>query len=172
MWSRQIGEAAGVSIPLYPNEHFYMITENYKNLPELLPTFRDPDTYLYIREYHKKIMIGIFEPNAKNAFKKTGIVPNNFSFGEFKVNKDYSNMLHKLASKRIIDLKRLKIEKYFSGPESFTPDSNFLLGETEGIKIFMYVAALIALVLVLQVELERQLLNGCSMDILNMTYLA
>ena len=136
MWSRQIGEAAGVSIPLYPNEHFYMITENYKNLPELLPTFRDPDTYLYIREYHKKIMIGIFEPNAKNAFKKTGIVPNNFSFGEFKVNKDYSNMLHKLASKRIIDLKRLKIEKYFSGPESFTPDSNFLLGETEGIKNF------------------------------------
>ena len=70
MWSRQIGEAAGVSIPLYPNEHFYMITENYKNLPKNLPTFRDPDTYLYIREYHKKIMIGIFEPNAKNAFKK------------------------------------------------------------------------------------------------------
>tara|TARA_B100000963_G_scaffold145799_1_gene127016 strand:- start:166 stop:2595 length:2430 start_codon:yes stop_codon:yes gene_type:complete len=136
MWSRQIGEAAGVSIPLYPNEHFYMITENYKNLPELLPTFRDPDTYLYIREYHKKIMIGIFEPNAKNAFKKTGKVPNNFSFGEFKVNKNYSKMLHKLASKRIIDINNLKIEKYFSGPESFTPDSNFLLGETAEIKNF------------------------------------
>ena len=75
MWSRQLGEAAGVSIPLYPNKHFYMITEEFKNLPNKLPTFRDPDTYLYIREYHKKIMIGIFEPNAKNAFKKTGIVP-------------------------------------------------------------------------------------------------
>ncbi len=136
MWSRQIGEAAGVSIPLYPNEHFYMITEDYKNLPDVLPTFRDPDTYLYMREYHKKIMIGIFEPNAKNAFKKTGKVPNNFSFGEFKVNKDYSNMLHKLASKRIVDIEKLKIEKYFSGPESFTPDSNFLLGETAEIKNF------------------------------------
>ena len=136
MWSRQIGEAAGVSVPLYPNEHFYMITENYENLPHLLPTFRDPDTYLYIREYHKKIMIGIFEPNAKNAFKKTGRVPNNFSFGEFKVNKEYSKMLHKLASKRIIDIKNLQIEKYFSGPESFTPDSNFLLGETAEIKNF------------------------------------
>ncbi len=136
MWSRQIGEAAGVSVPLYPNEHFYMITENYKNLPNLLPTFRDPDTYLYIREYHKKIMIGIFEPNAKNAFKKTGKVPNNFSFGEFKVSEDYTKMLHKLASKRIIDIKNLKIEKYFSGPESFTPDSNFLLGETSEIKNF------------------------------------
>ena len=65
MWSRQIGEAAGVSIPLYPNEHFYMITENYKNLPEILPTFRDPDTYLYAREYHGKMMLGIFGQNQK-----------------------------------------------------------------------------------------------------------
>ena len=87
MWSRQIAEAAGVSIPLYPNEHFYMITEDYKSLPKDLPTFRDPDTFLYAREYHGKMMLGIFEPNAKNAFKKTGKVPNNFSFGEFKVDK-------------------------------------------------------------------------------------
>ncbi len=136
MWSRQIGEAAGASIPLYPNEHFYMITEDYKNLPKDLPTFRDPDTYLYAREYHGKMMLGIFEPNAKNAFKKTGKVPNNFSFGEFKVNKDYIKMLHQLAAKRIPAIKNLTIEKYFSGPESFTPDSNFLLGETEEIKNF------------------------------------
>ena len=136
MWSRQIGEAAGVSIPLYPNEHFYMITEDCKNLPKILPTFRDPDTYLYAREYHGKIMLGIFEPKAKNAFKKTGKVPNNFSFGEFKVDKKYTKMLHQLAAKRMPIVKNLKIEKYFSGPESFTADSNFLLGETEEIKNF------------------------------------
>ena len=136
IWSRQIGEAAGVSIPLYPNEHFYMITENNKYIPKNLPTFRDPDTYLYAREYHGKIMLGIFEPNAKNAFKKTGKVPNNFSFGEFKVDKKYTEMLHKLAARRMPSIKDLKIEKYFSGPESFTPDSNFLLGETEEIKNF------------------------------------
>ncbi len=136
IWSRQIGEAAGVSIPLYPNEHFYMITEDYDDLPKFLPTFRDPDTYLYAREYHGKIMLGIFEPNAKNAFKKTGKVPNNFSFGEFKVDRKYIKMLHKLAAKRMPAIKDLKIEKYFSGPESFTPDSNFLLGETEEIKNF------------------------------------
>ncbi len=136
MWSRQIGEAAGISIPLYPNEHFYMITEDYKKLPENLPTFRDPDTYLYMREYNKKLMIGIFEPDAKNAFKKTSKVPKNFSFGEFKVDKNYVNMLHKLASKRIPKINELKIEKYFSGPESFTPDTNYLLGETAEIKNF------------------------------------
>ena len=136
MWSRQIGEAAGVSIPLYPNEHFYMITEDYIKLPKNLPTFRDPDTYLYMREYKKKLMIGIFEPKAKNAFKKTGKVPENFSFGDFKVDKSYVNMLHKLASKRIPRINELKIEKYFSGPESFTPDTNYLLGETAEIKNF------------------------------------
>jgi glycine cleavage system aminomethyltransferase T/glycine/D-amino acid oxidase-like deaminating enzyme len=136
MWSRQIGEAAGVSIPLYPNEHFYMITEDHEDLPKILPTFRDPETYLYIREYHKKLMIGIFEPKAKNAFSKTGKVPNNFSFGEFKVDKNYVNMLHKLAAKRIPSINKLKIEKYFSGPESFTPDTNYLLGETAEIKNF------------------------------------
>ena len=136
MWSRQIGEAAGISIPLYPNEHFYMITEDYKKLPKNLPTFRDPDKYLYMREYNKKLMIGIFEPDAKNAFKKTGKVPENFSFGEFKVDKSYVNMLHKLAAKRIPKINELKIEKYFSGPESFTPDTNYLLGETAEIKNF------------------------------------
>ena len=56
------------------------IIEDYKKLPTNLPTFRDPDTYLYAREYHGKMMLGIFEPKAKNAFKKTGKVPNNFSF--------------------------------------------------------------------------------------------
>ena len=134
MWSRQIGEAAGVSIPLYPNEHFYMVTEKLKNLPKKLPTFRDPNNYLYIREYHKKLLIGIFEPNAKNAFKKLNKVPENFSFGKFKVNKSYVEMLHKLAAKRIPSIKNIKIEKYFSGPESFTPDTNYLLGETSEIK--------------------------------------
>ena len=60
MWSRQIGEQSGVSIPLYPNEHFYMITEDVTNLPKILPTFRDPNNYLYIREYNKKLLLGIF----------------------------------------------------------------------------------------------------------------
>ena len=104
-----------------------------------MPTFRDPENLpRYVREYHKKLMIGIFEPNAKNAFSKTGKVPNNFSFGEFNVDKNYVNMLHKLASQReYLHINKLNIEKYFSGPESFTPDTNYLLGETaENKKLF------------------------------------
>ena len=89
-----------------------MITEDYKNLPKTLPTFRDPDTYLYAREYHGKMMLGIFEPNAKNAFKKQ-VVPNNFSFGEFNVDKKYIKMLHQLAAKEYQQLKILKLKSIF-----------------------------------------------------------
>ena len=82
MWSRQIGEKMNVSIPLYPNEHFYVITEPMKDLPTNLPVLRDYNNCLYLKEDAGKMLVGIFEPNAKPAFKDTGIVPENFSFGE------------------------------------------------------------------------------------------
>ena len=49
MWSRQIGEKAGVSIPLYPAEHFYIITEPIENLSKTLPVIRDFDNRTYIK---------------------------------------------------------------------------------------------------------------------------
>ena len=107
-----------------------MITEDYKYLPKVLPTFRDPDTYLYAREYHGKIMLGIFEPNAKNAFKDRK-VPNSVFLVNFESIKNIK-MLHDLAAKDA-SLKNIKIEKYF---RSSLSDSNFLLGETEEIKNF------------------------------------
>ena len=82
MWSRQIGEDIGVSVPLYPNEHFYVITEPIKDLPKDLPVLRDYNACLYLKEDAGKMLVGIFEPNAKPAFKDSGIVPDNFSFLE------------------------------------------------------------------------------------------
>ena len=81
MWSRQIGEDIGVSIPLYPNEHFYIITEPMKDLPKNLPVLRDYNACLYLKEDAGKMLVGIFEPNAKPAFKEKGRVPEDFSFG-------------------------------------------------------------------------------------------
>ena len=83
MWSRQIGEDIGVSVPLYPNEHFYVITEPMKDLPKDLPVLRDYNACLYLKEDAGKMLVGIFEPNAKPAFKDSGRVPDDFSFGEF-----------------------------------------------------------------------------------------
>lgn len=68
MWSRQIGEDIGVSVPLYTNEHFYIITEPMKDLPKNLPVLRDYNACLYLKEDAGKMLVGIFEPNAKPAF--------------------------------------------------------------------------------------------------------
>jgi 4-methylaminobutanoate oxidase (formaldehyde-forming) len=130
MWSRQIGEDIGVSVPLYPNEHFYIITEPMKDLPKNLPVLRDYNDCLYLKEDAGKMLVGIFEPGAKNAFKEKGIVPNDFSFGEFPDDFDHFEPYLEKSFKRLPILENAGIRKFFSGPESFTPDTQYLLGET------------------------------------------
>jgi 4-methylaminobutanoate oxidase (formaldehyde-forming) len=130
MWSRQIGEDIGVSVPLYPNEHFYIITEPIHDLPKNLPVLRDYNDCLYLKEDAGKMLVGIFEPGAKNAFKEKGIVPNDFSFGEFPDDFDHFEPYLEKSFKRLPLLENTGIRKFFSGPESFTPDTQYLLGET------------------------------------------
>ena len=134
MWSRQIGEEIGVSIPLYPNEHFYIITEPIKDLPKNLPVLRDYNSCLYLKEDAGKMLVGIFEPNAKPAFKEKGLVPNDFSFGEFPDDFDHFEPYLEKSFHRLPMLKEAGVRKFFSGPESFTPDTQYLLGETAEIK--------------------------------------
>ncbi|MDC3145826.1 FAD-dependent oxidoreductase [Candidatus Pelagibacter sp.] len=136
MWSRQIGERAGVSIPLYPAEHFYIITEPIKNLPSNLPVIRDFDNRTYIKEDAGKILVGIFEGNSIPAWNKTNLVPEDFSFGEFQENFEHFEPYLNSAIKRFPVLETAGIRKFFSGPESFTPDTNTLLGEVPEIKNF------------------------------------
>ena len=136
MWSRQIGEKAGVSIPLYPAEHFYIITEPIKNLSSNLPVIRDFDNRTYIKEDAGKILVGIFEGNSIPAWNKTNVVPNDFSFGEFQENFEHFEPYLNTAIKRFPVLETAGIRKFFSGPESFTPDTNTLLGEVPEIKNF------------------------------------
>ncbi len=130
MWSRQIGENIGVSIPLYPNEHFYIITEPIDKLPKNLPVLRDYNSCLYLKEDAGKILLGIFEPNAKPAFKEKGKVPEDFSFGEFPDDFDHLEPYLEKSFHRLPLLENAGIRKFFSGPESFTPDTQYLLGET------------------------------------------
>ncbi len=136
MWSRQIGEKAGVSIPLYPAEHFYIITEPIKNLSSNLPVIRDFDNRTYIKEDAGKILVGIFEGNSIPAWNKTNVVPEDFSFGEFQENFEHFEPYLNSAIKRFPVLETAGIRKFFSGPESFTPDTNTLLGEVPEIKNF------------------------------------
>ena len=134
MWSRQIGEEINVSVPLYPNEHFYIITEPIKDLPKDLPVLRDYNACLYLKEDAGKMLVGIFEPNAKPAFKETGKVPEDFSFGEFPDDFDHFEPYLEKSFHRLPILENAGIRKFFSGPESFTPDTQYLLGETPEVK--------------------------------------
>ena len=83
MWSRQIGEELGVSIPLYPAEHFYIITEPIKDLPKDLAVLRDFDDRLYLKEDAGKLLVGIFEGKSIPAFEKQIKFPMIFHLANF-----------------------------------------------------------------------------------------
>ncbi len=134
MWSRQIGEDMGFSIPLYPAEHFYVITEAIKELPEKIPVLRDFNDSLYLKEDAGKMLIGIFEGKSIPAFNKTNRVPEDFSYGEFPENFEHFEPYLEAALKRVPLLEKAGIRKFFAGPESFTPDTNTLLGEVPEMK--------------------------------------
>ena len=134
MWSRQIGEDSGFSIPLYPAEHFYVITEGIDELPKNIPVLRDFDDSLYLKEDAGKMLIGIFEGKSIPAFNKTNRVPEDFSYGEFPENFEHFEPYLEAALKRVPILEKAGIRKFFAGPESFTPDTNTLLGEIPEIK--------------------------------------
>ncbi len=134
MWSRQIGQKIGVSIPLYPAEHFYVITEPIEKLSPTLPVIRDFDSSVYFKEDAGKLLIGIFEGKSIPAFNNTNKVPEDFSFGEFPENFEHFGPYLEKSMKRFPVLEKIGIRKFFSGPESFTPDTNSLLGEVPDVK--------------------------------------
>ena len=130
MWARELGRAAGVNVPLHAAEHFYVVTEP---LPELdnvmLPTLRDMDGCLYCRsETGGKLLVGFFEPVAK-PWGMDGI-PEGFAFGHLA--EDWQHLEPQLEAMlhRVPILEDVGIQLFFNGPESFTPDDRYLIGET------------------------------------------
>tara|TARA_Y100000590_G_scaffold161332_1_gene184989 strand:- start:976 stop:3441 length:2466 start_codon:yes stop_codon:yes gene_type:complete len=136
MWSRQIGKSININVPLYPDEHFYILTEPIDNLTKDLPVLRDYNNCLYIKEDAGKLLVGLFEPNAKPAFTKDNLVPEDFSFGTFPDDWDHFEPYMMSAIKRIPVLENAGIRQFLCGPESFTPDNNYMLGEIPEINNF------------------------------------
>ena len=134
MWSRQIAKEIDTSIPLYPDEHFYVLSEPIKDIDRSLPVLRDYNNCLYLKEDAGKLLVGVFEPNAKPAFTNNYRVPEDFSFGELPEDFDHFEPYLINAMNRIPSLEKSGIRKFFNGPESFTPDTNYLLGETPEVK--------------------------------------
>ncbi len=127
MWARELGARNGVNIPLQAAEHFYLITEPVPDLPADLPVLRCPDDTAYIREDTGKIMVGFFEPGAK-PWAVDGI-PEDFSFGRLPEDWDHLAPFIAMAARRLPLLDDIGIRLFFNGPESFTPDDRYILGE-------------------------------------------
>ncbi len=128
MWSRDIGGLAGVSLPLHAAEHFYVVTEPIPDLPRNLPVLFLADEQAYYKEDAGKLLVGCFEPNAK-PWGHQGI-PADFAFGSLPEDFDHFEPVLKLAMNRVPLLARTGIQLFFCGPESFTPDNRYFLGET------------------------------------------
>ena len=138
MWSRAVGRMAGVNIPLQPAEHYYLISEPMAGVHPMLPILRDPGRSAYIREEAGKLMVGLFEDVAA-PWARDGI-PEGFAFGEIAPDWDRMYPYMERAMQRVPRLLETGIKLLFCGPESFTPDHNYLMGEAPELRN-LFVAA-------------------------------
>ncbi|RTE65127.1 FAD-dependent oxidoreductase [Amphritea opalescens] len=138
MWAREFGRKAGVNVPLHAAEHFYVVTENMPELTRGLPTMRDMDGYCYYKEDAGKILVGMFEPNAK-PWGMNGI-PEDFFFDQLPDDFEHLEPYLEAAMHRLPILERTGLQVFFNGPESFTPDDRYHLGEAPELRNY-FVAA-------------------------------
>ena len=133
-WARGIGLMAGVAVPLHSAEHMYIVTGRIEGVHPDLPVMRDPDGYIYFKEEVGGLVMGGFEPNAK-PWGMDGI-PDDFAFALLPDDWDQFEILMENALVRVPDLADAEVKTFYNGPESFTPDSNFILGEAPELKNF------------------------------------
>lgn len=138
MWARELGRSVGVDVPLQAAEHYYLVTAAMAGMHPKLPILRDPGNCAYYREEAGKLMLGLFEPVARPWGQ--GGIPEGFCFDE--IQPDWGRMEPYLeqAMKRVPGMLDAGIQLFFCGPESFTPDHNYLLGEAPNLQHF-FVAA-------------------------------
>jgi glycine cleavage system aminomethyltransferase T len=140
MWARQLGELAGVSIPLQAAEHYYLLTEPIAEVDSSWPVLEDPASYGYYREEGGGLMLGMFEPVCA-PWHVDGI-PSDFSFGELPPDWDRMAPYLETTMARIPITAQIGIRKFFCGPESFTPDLLPIIGEAPELRNYFVAAGL------------------------------
>ena len=127
MWTRPFAAAHGVNVPLVPVEHQYLITERIEGVPTGLPTLRDPDRLTYWKEEVGGLVMGGYEPNPK--LWRDGSLPSGFHYTLLDNDFDHFTPIMELALGRVPLMQNAGIKQMINGPESFTPDGMFILGE-------------------------------------------
>ncbi|MFD1328758.1 GcvT family protein [Mycoplana ramosa] len=132
-WTREFAARFGVDVPLVPMEHQYLITEPF-GVPSDLPTLRDPDRLTYYKEEVGGLVMGGYEPNPA-PWAVNGI-PEGFHYGLLNPDLERFEQIMELALGRVPALETAGVKQLLNGPESFTPDGNFILGEAPGLRNF------------------------------------
>jgi 4-methylaminobutanoate oxidase (formaldehyde-forming) len=126
-WAKALGDEVGVTIPLHSAEHFYVVTEAVEGCPPDLPIMRDPDGWTYFKEEVGGLVVGGFEPDAK-PWRSPDDLPHPFEFQLLEEDWEHFSLLMDEALVRVPALEETGIRKFYNGPESFTPDNQFVLG--------------------------------------------
>jgi 4-methylaminobutanoate oxidase (formaldehyde-forming) len=132
-WTRAFAARFGVNVPLVSVEHQYMITETF-GVPSNLPTLRDPDRLTYYKEEVGGLVMGGYEPNPI-PWAEAGI-PKDFHYTLLDSNFDHFEQIMEQALARVPALQTAGVKQLLNGPESFTPDGNFILGEAPELRNF------------------------------------
>ena len=140
MWGREVGEMAGVSVPLQAAEHYYLITDTVDWAHPDLPIVEDPDRYGYYREEGGGILVGLFEPKA--AAWSLDKVPRDVAFATLQPDWERVGPYLDEAMGRFPSLREAGIRTMFCGPESFTPDMMPQLGEAPELRNYFVAAGL------------------------------
>lgn len=138
MWARDLGASVGSAVPLHAAEHFYIVTEPLPEIKKHLPVLRDADAYTYFKEDAGKLLVGWFEPIAK-PWGMDGI-SESFEFDTLPDDLAHIEPLLEQAIHRVPSLANAGIQLFFNGPESFTPDDRYMLGEAPEVRN-LFVAA-------------------------------
>ena len=137
MWGREIGLMGGVNVPLHAAEHAYRVTRPMDGVTPDMPTLRDPDGYIYFRrdiEDAGGLLMGGFEPVAR-PWGMDGI-PRDFAFGRLNVDLDRYKLFVENAVFRVPAMEDVEVLRWVVGPESFTPDNRYIMGEAPELRGF------------------------------------
>ena len=138
MWGREVAEKAGVAVPLQALAHYYVVTEAIPDLPRNLPTIKSGDDYAYVKDEAGALMVGFFEPGSYTWASKG--IPKNKGFIHLPEDWDHLGPFYEGVIERMPVLADAGIRLHFCGPESFTPDGQYHLGEAPNLRNY-FVAA-------------------------------
>ena len=130
IWAHELGRLAGVEIPVVPMEHQYLITRPIEGVRIDFPTLRDPDNLVYVREEVGGLVVGGYERNPDPWHVRTPIPPD-FNHKLLGENWERFGSIADGANRLIPALETTEMNRFINGPEAFTPDDDFILGETE-----------------------------------------